>query len=321
MPTRAPARYLLLLAAIALLTTGLLRAQDVGESDAAQLPDAPSEVKALELSWVVPAGGSYGQKPLPGQKPNKPGPGPLPAPIEYGEIPGDAPALKNACPPTACSPAQTVMCCNSAAVSPFARYLQNPDAVPITAKDNFRSAVMDVADPFNLMTIAADAIFGIASDAHTAYGPGVGGVARYAGVSLTENITGEFFGTFLVPSIMHQDPHYHRVPFLSVKRRIWHSVSQVFWAQSYTGRPMFNYGNVVGGIATAAISNTFVPGPGRQGWGATAQRLSIAFAFAPTGNLIEEFVPDVARRINLRVVIFQRILNSVSLEVSGTGTQ
>jgi hypothetical protein len=80
---------------------------------------------------------------------------------------------------------------------------------------------------------------------------------------------------------------------------------------------MFNYANFVGGAATAAVSNTFVPGPNRQGFGNTAVRLGLAFAISPSGNLIEEFVPDVASRINLRIVIFQRVLNTVTLEESG----
>jgi hypothetical protein len=80
---------------------------------------------------------------------------------------------------------------------------------------------------------------------------------------------------------------------------------------------MFNYANFLGGIATAVVSNTFVPGPDRQGFGNTAQRLALAFAISPSGNIIEEFVPDLANHVNLRVVIFQRILNTVTLEESG----
>ncbi|MGC1782321.1 MAG: hypothetical protein WA708_07375 [Acidobacteriaceae bacterium] len=231
-------------------------------------------------------------------------------------VPGAAPALQSPCPPNTCSVAQSIMCCGNPP-SPFTRYLKSPDAVPLTARDNLRSAVKNIIDPFNLMTIAADAAIGVASDSHSVYGPGVDGIAKYAGVSLTEDMTGEFFGTFLIPSLVHQDPHYHREPFMPIRHRILHAITQVVWAQSYTGQPMFNYGNVVGGIATAAVSNTFVPGPGRQGFGSTASRLALAFAISPSGNLIEEFVPDIAHRINLRVVIFQRILNTVSLEESG----
>lgn len=231
-------------------------------------------------------------------------------------VPGSAPALQGGCVLGACSRAQEIMCC-APVVSPFTRYLKSPDAVNLTARDNLRSAVKNIIDPFNLLTIGADAAIGVASNSHSVYGPGATGIAKYAGVSLTEDMTGEFFGTFLIPSLLHQDPHYHREPFMPIKHRVLHAIAQVVWARSYTGQPMFNYANIFGGIATAAVSNTFVPGPGRQGFGATSERLAVAFAISPSGNLIEEFVPDIAQRINLRVVIFQRILNTVSLEESG----
>lgn len=244
------------------------------------------------------------------------GPGPTSSTADTRPIPGAAPVLHNACPKDTCSTAQSIMCCGRAP-SPFARYLKRPDVVPMTARDNLRSAVKDIIDPFNLLTIGADSAFGIATNSHTPYGPGFYGISKYAGVSMTEDLAGEFFGTFLVPSLMHQDPHYHREPFVSIKRRVWHAITQVVWTQDYNGRPMFNYANVFGGIATAVVSNTFVPGPNRQGWRNTSERLSIAFAISPSGNLIAEFVPDIASHINLRVVIFQRILNSVAIEEGG----
>lgn len=235
---------------------------------------------------------------------------------ETRPVPGAAPALYSPCPKDTCPLAQTTMCC-VLSPSPFRRYLKNPDTVVWTARNNLHLAVMHVIDPFNLGTIVVDAAIGVASNSDSAYGPGLLGVAKYSGVSLTEDMTGEFFGTFLVPSLVHQDPRYHRVPYVSVKRRLLHAVTAVVWSQSYTGKPMLNYGNIFGGIATAAVSNTFVPGPNRQGFSNTAQRLALAFAISPTGNLVSEFFPDVANRINLRVVIFQRILNSVSIEESG----
>jgi hypothetical protein len=38
-------------------------------------------------------------------------------------------------------------------------------------------------------------------------------------------------------------------------------------------------------------------------------RYGIAVASAPIENFITEFMPDVARRIHVRVVVFQRIIN------------
>lgn len=231
-------------------------------------------------------------------------------------VPGDAPTLRRTCPEDASSMTQTVMCCG-VVPSPFVQYLASPLAVPLTWKDNLRSAEKNIIDPFNLLTIAADSAIGIATNSHSPYGPGFTGISKYAGVSMTEDLTGEFFGTFLVPSLIHQDIHYHREPFMPLKHRILHAVVQVVWSQSTTGKSMPNYANIVGGIATAVVSNTFVPGPGRQGFSSTAQRLAIAYATSPSGNLIEEFVPDIASRINLRVVIFQRILNTVAIEEGG----
>ena len=244
--------------------------------------------------------------------------GPGPSTYSGGRmaVPGTAPTLRRTCPENACSMTQTVMCCGTAP-SPFVQYLKSPLAVPLTWKNNLRSAFINIIDPFNLLTIAGDSAVGVATNSHSPYGPGFTGISKYAGVSLTEDLTGEFFGTFLVPSLIHQDVHYHREPFMPIKHRILHAIVQVVWSQSVTGRPMPNYANIVGGIATAVVSNTFVPGPGRQGFNSTAQRLAIAYATSPSGNLIEEFVPDIASRINLRVVIFQRILNTVAIEEGG----
>lgn len=284
-------------------------ASQAGAYSSSQCAAEPQQVARLN----APAGV---QQPLYTPSRETLGPGPVSIVLPGASVPGPAPVLYNACPRESCSLAQSVMCCGRAP-SPFARYLKNPDVVPITARDNLRSAIKDIIDPFNLLTIGADSAFGIATDSHTPYGPGAMGITKYAGVSMTEDLTGEFFGTFLVPSLVGQDPHYHREPFVSVPRRILHAVTQVVWTQSDSGTPMLNYANLVGGIATAIVSNTFVPGPGRQGFANTSERLAIAFATSPSGNLITEFVPDLASHINLHVVIFQRILNSVTVEEGG----
>lgn len=226
-----------------------------------------------------------------------------------------APVLQ-VCAPNASSSASARMSCAPSS-SAFPQFLKSPLVSPLTPKDKFWLATRDIIDPFNLMTIVANATYYVEGNAHGIYGPGLRGITKYSGVSMTENMAGEYFGTFLVCSLAHQNPHYHREPNRSIPRRVLHTIAQVAWTQSDSGSGMFNYANFVGGIATAAVSNTFVPGPGRQGWANTAQRLALAFAISPTGNLITEFVPDLASKINLHVVIFQQMLNTVSNEEGG----
>jgi hypothetical protein len=169
-----------------------------------------------------------------------------------------------------------------------------------------------VIDPSNLVTIAGLSAIHIASDPHTPYGPGMPGFAKDVGVTLTQDMTGEFFGTFLIPSLVHQDPHYHRMPNLTLRRRLLHVLDAVVVGQSDSGVPMFNYATVAGTICTNALGNVYVPGRNKS-FGASAARMAISLATDPIGNAITEFVPDLARRVNFQVVIVQSVINRVAI--------
>jgi hypothetical protein len=200
----------------------------------------------------------------------------------------------------------------------FDRFLNGPEVKPLTPKEKARLAVRNLLDPFNAVTILGQSAIAIGSDSHSPYGPGMAGFARNVGVSYTQEMTGEFVGTFLIPSIMREDPHYHRMPKATIKRRIVHAITQVAWTQGDNGKGMLNYSNLLGYAIEEEISNLYVPGE-QTNLPSTAARYSIALATAPTDNFITEFLPDVARRIHFRVVLFQRIINQVAkTEAPGT---
>ena len=129
-------------------------------------------------------------------------------------------------------------------------------------------------------------------------------------------MTGEFFSTFLIPSLAHQDPHYHRMPNMPLRRRLLHVVDAVVIGQSDDGTSMFNYATVAGTICTSAVGNLYVPGR-RNSFGASTARIATSLATDPIGNAITEFVPDLARRVNVQVVIVQRIINRVAVVEGG----
>jgi hypothetical protein len=221
------------------------------------------------------------------------------------------PARQLQCQPDSSSPAERIMSCQPD-IPMFARFLNSSTPLPLTSRQKFILAARNVSDPFNLLTIAGVSAISIADNANSADGPGVRGFAKNAGVSLTQDITGEFFGTFLIPSLAHQDPHYHRMPNLSFRRRLLHVIDEVVIAQSDQGLPMFNYATVVGTICTSAVGNLYVPGR-RNSFGASTARITTSLATDPIGNAITEFVPDLARRINFQVVIVQRLINRVAI--------
>jgi hypothetical protein len=200
----------------------------------------------------------------------------------------------------------------------YARFLDGPQVKPLTPKEKAWLAIRNIGDPFNAMTIVGLSAITIAADSHTADGPGMPGFARNVGVSYAQDMTSEFFNTFLIPSVMHEDPHYHREPTATIRHRILHCMVQVLWTQGDNGKGMLNYSDLVGYAIDDEVSNLYVPGRSTN-LPASAARYGIALATAPTGNAITEFVPDIARHIHVQVVLVQRIINQVAKTEAGPG--
>ncbi|MGB7264849.1 MAG: hypothetical protein WBC92_05015 [Terracidiphilus sp.] len=199
----------------------------------------------------------------------------------------------------------------------YKRFVSVPGVQPLTPQEKGRLAIHNLLDPFNLITIAGEAGISVAANSHSGYGPGMPGFGRYVGVSFTQDLTGEFFGTFLIPSLVHQDPRYRRMPNATVPRRVLHTVAQVFWTQHDNGKAMVNYANLAGFAIDDAIGNLYVPGQQTR-FSASAERYGIGLATAPISNLVIEFLPDVARHIHVQIVIVQRIINQVARTGSET---
>ena len=201
--------------------------------------------------------------------------------------------------------------CTPKHLNRYQRFANGPTEKPLTPGDKGWLAVRNVVDPFNVITIGGVSAISVAADSHSPYGPGMPGYARNVGVSFTQDITGEFFGTFAIPSLTHQDPHYHRLESGTISHRMRHATLQIFWTQSDSGKGMLNYANLVGFPIEDEIANLYVPGRQTDG-PATAERYGIAMATAPIGNFVNEFLPDVARHIHVQIVIIQRIINQVA---------
>jgi hypothetical protein len=190
----------------------------------------------------------------------------------------------------------------------------------MTPGEKARLAAKNFFDPFNTVTILGTSAISVGLNSHSDYGPGMTGFGRSVGVSYTQDLTGEFFGTFLIPSIAHQDPHYHRMPNATVRRRIFHAIAaQVAWTQGDDGKGMLNYGNLVGFAIDDEIGTLYVPG-WQTDAAATAQRYVIGLATAPAENFVTEFLPDIARRLHVRVVLIQRIIDQVARTSPGSGS-
>jgi hypothetical protein len=197
----------------------------------------------------------------------------------------------------------------------YTRFVTGPEVMRFSTAQKLRLALDNLINPFNLATIFGEAGIEVAANSHTAYGPGFPGWGRLSGVNFTQDMTDQFFGTFVVPTITHTDPHYHRRPDLNIPRRVLHCVDETFWQRADNGRNAINYSQIVAPIIDISISNSlahlYVPGQ-QTHFSADAERYGVDLATAPIDNLITEFVPSIASHIHTHVVFVQRIINQVA---------
>ncbi|WP_433984195.1 hypothetical protein RBB78_03395 [Tunturiibacter empetritectus] len=83
---------------------------------------------------------------------------------------------------------------------------------------------------------------------------------------------------------------------------------------------MPNYSVLFSYPIEAVLANQYVPGVHNDA-SSTVTRILTGYALDPANNLLNEFLPDVASRVHVRIIFVQRILNNVANGSSGVNLQ
>jgi hypothetical protein len=256
--------------------------QVVGSAQGLDLPEAPSALMAAQNQQrQAPVARRHSLLPCPNQ---------------------NSPAPKTSSPPKLQGPPP---CQEENPIQPI---VSTRDVKPLTSKEKGVLAMRDFLDPFNFATIAAYSAAVVAANSHSPYGPGFKGFGRLTGYGLAADARGEFLETYAIPSLVHEDPRYHRMPDASFKRRVWHAIEHTYVSQHDDGRPMPNYATLLSYPINGEISDLYVPGI-QTDLRSTGKRVVIGIATDPAGALVAEFLPDVAKHIHIHIVFVQEILN------------
>jgi hypothetical protein len=196
-------------------------------------------------------------------------------------------------------------------IYPYQRFLTSNIVIPMTWEQKGYLALHNLADPINFATILGISAITVGADSHSAYGPGLKGFGKSVGVSYLQDATGQFFGAFAIPVIAHQDPRYFRMPRAPFAKRVVYSISRTAVSRSDSGKSMPNYATLLNYPIGAELANLYVPGIHPDA-ASTVARIFTGYALDPVNGLINEFLPDVASHVHVRIIIVQRILNNVA---------
>jgi hypothetical protein len=167
---------------------------------------------------------------------------------------------------------------------------------PLTAGGKFRLFVKDKTDPFTIGWVAFEAGLAQVNNDFPEYGQGAAGYGKRFGAGLANETAAGFFGTFLFPSVLHQDPRYYRLGTGPFKKRLGHALIRPVLTHNDSGGRAFNWSGLLGSIATSSLSNAYYPDENR-GVGATFSRVAMSVPFRMIDELVNEFGPDLEKKM------------------------
>jgi hypothetical protein len=167
---------------------------------------------------------------------------------------------------------------------------------PLTAQGKFRLFVKDETDPFTIGWVAFEAGLAQSNNDPSEYGQGASGYGKRFGAGLANEVSAGFFGTFLFPTVLHQDPRYHRLGEGPLTKRLGHALIRPVLTHKDSGGRAFNWSGILGSIAASGLSNAYYPERDR-GVGATFSRVGSPLPFAMIDELVNEFGPDLEKKI------------------------
>jgi hypothetical protein len=134
-----------------------------------------------------------------------------------------------------------------------------------------------------------------ASNQFPEYGQGAAGYGKRYGAAMLDVVNGGFASTAYCV-LLKEDPRYFRLGNGPIIERVLYSVSQQVSAKNDQGKRTFNWANVLGTFTSSAISNAYYPRANR-GFSLTMNRAMVSLLWGFTGELTDEFGPDVSRKL------------------------
>lgn len=137
---------------------------------------------------------------------------------------------------------------------------------------------------------AMGAAIGQADDSPTGFGEGWDAYGKRFGTSMARQASGEFFGTFIIASALHEDPRFYaeiNPPFLHAVK---YSVQHVFITRNDDGRNVAAWSRLAGPLLAEGLANAYWPDRNRTA-GDTLLRYGLDLAARAGGNMLREYWP------------------------------
>jgi hypothetical protein len=132
--------------------------------------------------------------------------------------------------------------------------------------------------------------FAQAADSPTGFQQGWAGYGERFGASMARYSSGQFFGTFILASALHEDPRFFPEYNLTFKQSIKYSFRCLFIARNDQGQWGKNISGLGGPLLGEALANVYWPDRNRT-VGDTLFRYGVDLASRAAGNMFRQYWP------------------------------
>ena len=164
---------------------------------------------------------------------------------------------------------------------------------PLSSRDKFDLFLANTSSPETFLGATFDAGWAQLTNDWPGYGQGMQGFGKRWGALMADREAKSFLGSFLLPTLLHQDPRYFRMgASKSLWRRIGYALSRVGVTRNDNGDDTFNSSLVLSTLAVTSLSNAYYPKQ-QRGLSRTMTRFGGSLLGSAQTCVIREFLPDI----------------------------
>jgi hypothetical protein len=137
-----------------------------------------------------------------------------------------------------------------------------------------------------------------ARDVPPGYGQGWDAYGDRFGSSMARASSNAFFTSFVIPSVLHQDPRFFPQSNPTLWGSVKYSLRRIVITPTDSGGQTFNTSEIVGTLASETLANAYLP-KAEQNGRKTGVRIGTDFAWKFAGNMFKNYWPTFFHDLGL----------------------
>jgi hypothetical protein len=169
---------------------------------------------------------------------------------------------------------------------------------PLSSWQKFKLAANNSVSLATITSGLLGAAYGQAINSPSGYGQGGEGFGKRFGAELARSTSSNLFGTFMLASVLHEDPRFYVKKNLSFMQSVKYAAVNVFVTRSDSGERVTNYSGLIGPLLAEGLANAYYPEQNRD-VSSTFARYGADLGWKFGGNLLRQYWPTINRRLKL----------------------